>query len=241
MNVSEDTLEVTPGKALTFLRGVGRKNAIRAALERVGYSSRHHTEGWSLLHAASGFSPGEGEGETGGGEADEALVQLDAWDERGFATAGAALKHRHPAQHAFVFDGLTASKGPDAVLGVNRFLDRLDALRSSEARKATRAADHAALAMLAERGIHPERARLRKLVEQASSYAPADDNQDDAAAEQEANLNSLRALRAWYEEWSLIAHANITRKEYLIRLGLAQRKRPARKPPEGENGPAKPK
>jgi hypothetical protein len=34
----------------------------------------------------------------------------------------------------------------------------------------------------------------------------------------------LVALRAWYEEWSEIARVAVTRRDQLIRLGLASRK-----------------
>jgi len=40
----------------------------------------------------------------------------------------------------------------------------------------------------------------------------------------EALEEHVAALRAWYEEWSEIARATVTRRDYLIRLGLAKRK-----------------
>lgn len=39
----------------------------------------------------------------------------------------------------------------------------------------------------------------------------------------------LLALRAWYLDWSDTARAVISRRDYLIRLGLAQRKKAAKK------------
>ena len=39
--------------------------------------------------------------------------------------------------------------------------------------------------------------------------------------------NGLRALRAWFEEWAALARTELSRKDHLVKLGLARRKRRA--------------
>jgi hypothetical protein len=51
---SETVLEETPGRALTFLRGVTKYPQIQALLVPSGYLPEQHGEGWTLLLAASG-------------------------------------------------------------------------------------------------------------------------------------------------------------------------------------------
>lgn len=193
--------------------------------------------GWRLLHASSGFSSEAAPEDDGA--VTEALVEIDAWDEPNLTLADAALKHRYPPQRAFVFEGPRAARGVESVLVVTRFLDRLDALERGDERKATRAADHAALATLAERGITPqERARMRALLAkfEALSEGAADAEEPGTSAD---DMNTaLCELRAFYEEWSDVARIVVTRRDHLIRLGQAHRKAPAVARPSAE--PAEP-
>ena len=153
------------------------------------------------------------------------MQELDSWDEDGFRRVRAPLERLHPEQAAFVFAGeLAASTGPAAVLGVKTLLDRLDELEKGKSRKATRAADHAALKTLAGRGItKEERVRLRALVDAAQKLdepaplpvsAPADRQQ------------ALVKLYGWYKDWSETARSVVKKRAYLITLGLAKRKSP---------------
>jgi hypothetical protein len=238
VTVGDVTLEQTPMRLMMLLRGVGTIKEVRDVLRPLGYTSEEHARGWTLLHRCSGFSSEAAADEASVGRA---IAAIDAWDEPTFTIAEAALRHRHPAQCAFVFRDLKASRGVAAVLGVNTFLARLDALESSPERAATREADHAALATLAARGVTPaERTRMAALVREAEVLH--DDGSPDAselsAAEQQT---SLREARAFYEEWSTIARTVVSRRDLLIRLGLAQRKAPARddKPAAPKDGAAK--
>ncbi len=45
------------------------------------------------------------------------------------------------------------------------------------------------------------------------------------------SLHIVGSLRAWYEDWSETARAVITRRDHLIRLGLAKRKKAAKRSP----------
>lgn len=233
--VGRETLEEAPARALKLLRAVGTSIPIRAALAARGYGEDDHQEGWSLLHAASGFVPTGGAGEIDVGVRD-AIRELDAWDEDGFRVVRATLERRFPEQAKAVLEGLAAATGPGAVLGVKTLLERLDALEKGKSKD-----DHAALALLGKRGIDKDaRKRLRALVEKAESPAEGDAGAAAArAAIDGKRAAALAALRAWYEEWSEIARATVKRRDHLILLGLARRKAPTKK----ENAaptPAKP-
>ena len=214
-------LAATPGKVLTFLRAAATKLEIRAALFGAGYSAEEQAAGWSLLQQATGYVPGVAS-VTDDAAARAAIAEVDAWDEPGFRRIGAALERLHPEQQAFVFAGLEAAQGVGSLLSVATLLDRLDELESSPARESTRAADQAALATLAKRGITPElRQHLRELVRVAQTAEPPTFAANVSVDGQEA---ALRALQAWYRDWSETARAVIRRRDYLIMLGLTQRK-----------------
>jgi hypothetical protein len=240
VTVGDITLEQTPMRLMALLRGIGTIKPVREVLRPLGYTADEHARGWKLLHRCSGFVEGESADDN---NVADTIAQIDAWDEPTFAIAEAALRHRHPAQHAYVFRDLKPSRGVGAVVGAHTFLSRLDALEAAPERVATRAADHAALATLAARGVTPEeRKRVWAMVRAAEELA--DDAGPDArelsAAEQQGRL---REARAFYEEWSTIARTLVTRRDLLIRLGLAQRKAPAAveepKPaePQGKDAP----
>lgn len=216
-NPSRQALEEVPARALKFLSAVARITGIRAQLGPQGYDDAEHRRGWELLHEVSSFQPDA----TISHDAvvREAVATLDGWDEKGFRIAGAALKHRHPEQHAFVFANLEAAQGEAAVLSVSRFLERLDALESSPDRAGTHEADVAALETLARRGIHAaERTRLRQLVEAAQTVLPPPEEDLD-------RQESLMELHAWLEEWTEMARVSIRRRDHLIALGLVKRRK----------------
>jgi hypothetical protein len=111
---------------------------------------------------------------------------------------------------------------------MRQLLDRMARLASGEGRPATaRDGDVAALAVLATRGIdEAERARLSGLCDLALRAAPtnpAERAQAEGLAKE--RQDALVALRAWFEEWSEVARAVITRRDQLILLGLASRRK----------------
>ncbi len=224
---SRQVLEEIPTRSLKFLSALSKSSIIHAALAARGYTEPDHQEGWELLLQVTGFRrPAVAAAESTA--ARDAAVEIDAWDEPNFRLIRAALDRRHPEQSLFVFEGLTASTGAGAVLGVATLLDRLDALEKSPERKATRKADQAALDTLAKRGIPTaERARLRALVTTAMTAAKAEEDASDAADDGAPN-EALLKLHAWYGEWSEVARAVIKRRDHLIRLGLAKRKKTAK-------------
>lgn len=91
----------------------------------------------------------------------------------------------------------------------------------------------AAIDLLAQRGLdRDERKRLAGLVQVALGSTVAVELQPAAeAARITKRRDSRRALEGWFEEWSSTARAAITRRDLLIRLGLAKRKVSAPKKP----------
>ena len=238
---SRQVLEEAPLRALKFLQGVSTFAPIAILLASKGYSQEDHLEGWNLLHVVTGYKkPPPPMLEVV--EVRDAIAELDAWDEPNFRIIHAALQRRHPDQDELVFRDLTPTTGAGAVLTVKTLLDRLDTLEKGKDRKETRTADHAALATLEKRGITPaERKRVRGLIaiaqrglspEALLSDAPL---QVAALENQSPKREDLEKLRAWLVEWSETARAVIKRRDYLIRLGLAKRKKQPRNG-SGEGG-----
>ncbi len=243
-DLARSTLESTLGRALSFLRGVGTSDVIRATLAAHGYDEEEHARGWALLHTVAGYEMRPAPAKTSGAETSvaTAIAEIDAWDEPNLRIARAALTRLHPEAATFVLDGLEPAAGAAAVVGVKAFLDRLDALQKSPERKATREEDKAALDTLATRGIDAnERARLRALVERAEGYTATDLGAERArAARQEAEDVALKELRVWYDDWAEMARALVKRREHLIRLGLAKRKSSKKAAAKPAAEPAKP-
>jgi hypothetical protein len=211
------TLADASKRAFTFLRTLGTNTAIRALMNEHGYTQDDHLEGWRLLFAASG----SGSDSLVKAPAAIAIRELDAWDEAGFHKAHAALGRRFPDQAAFVFEDLAPTQGPTAVIGVKKFLDRLDALEKGDGRDATRTVDLEAIAALAKRGFdQAERARLRALVETAQTDPAAAKAPLPTPSREEDQL----ALYAWYQEWVEVARAVVTLRSDRILLGIARRK-----------------
>jgi hypothetical protein len=229
--VSEAVLAEIPARVLRFLGAVARSSSIRTALATKGYRDEDQQEGWTLLHKDAGFANPKPVTQSA---ASKALAELDAWDEPNFRIIRATLQRRYPALVDFVFaNDLVASSGNGALLAVRTLLNRLQALRSAPERKATRKQDHAALAVLAGKGLTEEElARIQSLVEVATQAAPVTETALSVQERAEWRANRL-ALHGWYLEWSETARAVIKRRNELIALGLATR-RVKPKPPEEE-------
>ena len=219
--VGDETLDETPSRMITFLNAASRSE-IFIHLETIGYSAAIHSEGWKLLEATSDarFLPSPDAKPPTTAEA-AALAEVDAWDEDGFRIANASLRARFPEVHKALMDGLSPARGPAALLGVTKFLNRLDTIERTGQPKGAREA----IALLATRKIDKAvRANLRakiKLAQTPSVLARMDEAALARAAEQ--RKNALIAARAFFEEWSELARTVIKRRDYLIRLGLAQR------------------
>ena len=76
-----------------------------------------------------------------------------------------------------------------------------------------------------------QRPELPATGESAEAEAPVADETTEAP---DPLHEALLELHGWYQEWAETARAEITRRDYLIRLGLAQRRTKTPKPPNDE-------
>lgn len=209
--VSLETLEQTTQRTLDMLIALGTSPGPFTLMSARGYDATEHRRGWALVQKLIGDPAEERREKTGGALA---VAELDNWDESGLKLVAAGLT-RHPEVRARVLAGLAPVEGPGAVLNVAALLARLDAEEES-------AAGRAALETLARRGLDAsERRRLAGLVQDAKRAAEAlpPDFRDSPEY-----VETLLALRDWYTEWSEIARLTIKRRDYLIRMGLAERR-----------------
>lgn len=213
-------------RAFAFLTALGTQLTIRTVMETHGYTQEDHLEGWRLVLKASGSDVTLGRIE---GAAAAALRELDAWDEVGFHKAHAALRRTFSEQADFVFADLAPTQGQAAVLGIVKFLDRLDALEKGRTPE-TQHADKKAIEALATRGIGvDERAHLRAVVA-LTQTAPGTSSQIQDI--QTTRTQDRIALYAWYAQWTEVARAVVDQRGALIQLGIARRRKTRSTTPE---------
>lgn len=229
--VGRETLDETRARAAKFLGAVGINVAIRLAMSGRGYTAAHHAKGWDLLHAASGYAPSAPAGPTVDGAVQAAITTIDSEDEDLFRVVRATLTHNFPAQAAVVLEGIGPSEGSVSVANTKILVGRIRKLAASDD-----PTDKAAAAELGNRSVGDAAlTRLEGLIATAQTAAdvvPVDDAA--ASAAEEKHVGALRALRAWYEEWSEIARSAVKRRDHLILLGLAKRRPPKRGPTGGK-------
>jgi hypothetical protein len=234
-DVNEATLKLAPARLLAFLQGVAEP-AIGAQLAPLGWSDQRLDEAWALLHELRAASVITARPKTD--PVVEAMASCEAWQATGLIRARAMLQLTHPEQATFLFHDFVAGTGTAAVLNVATFLERRHALDKSSARKATRAADHQALAVIEQTGTTKATLKdLQAMIDTVQSVVPADSTPaaPDAAAER---LATLRKIYAWISAWSEMARTAVTRRDQLIRLGLAKRR--AAKPKRAPAAPVAP-
>jgi hypothetical protein len=213
-------------RAIKFLSAASQLPAIRARLDAGGYNEEEHRTGWNRTLELLGYRAQPDVAVPSAQlRQQQATAELDQWDGPAFDRARAALERRFPAQAAYVFRGLTAKTGAEAIGSVRTFLDRVAALRdgSDPQRTSTREADAQAAALLATRRIVDDReeARLRALIEDATSLA---DLPTLAEPDPSQRQSAARALDDWLRDWRGTARVLITRRDHQIRLGLAERR-----------------
>jgi hypothetical protein len=213
---SRQTLDGVPARVLTFLIGLGSSAPIRLALMARGYTQEDHDYAFSRLAKLGRITlPDQATAEA---PVRKAVVEIDAWDDPHMAAIHAALERLHPDQDAFVFEHLSPSQGPAAVLGVETLLDRFEALESGKGRdEAKHKADLAAIATLEKRGYtKAERTRLRELVKSAKTVV-----QPVPLSEEESD-QTLLELYGWLNDWATQAKTLLAKRSHLIRLGIAK-------------------
>jgi hypothetical protein len=210
-----------------FLRALGTRPAIRGALATRGYTESEHQRLWGLLLTLMGYNPASAPTE-GSNESLASLSFLDNADGPLLRAFQAVLEARYPDQYQYATAGLTASEGLKAVGVVQQLVDRTAAMRdgTDPARASKRDEDKKAAEVLAARGVlspamhETYRAHLAK----AKAIAP----EITATPTTEAQKKYQDAGREFHislREWRELARQTITRRDYLISLGLAERRR----------------
>lgn len=199
-----------PVRVVTFLRAIGSRGDLQAAMARGGFAECDHREGLELLAAACAFEPAADPDAQSPARA--AMEQIAEWVARHVPRLEAAVARLHP-ETAGLFDGIHPGDGAAAPLALAMLLDRLSALAPSAP----------VLETLARRRLDAsERQRLAKLLAIAQSSEPA------ARSTTHDRSRALLALYRWHNDWATTAHRVIERREQLIALGLADRGRRAR-------------
>lgn len=224
---SRVTLAGIPERVSRFLRAIAHNAPIRSALATEGYGEVDHQEGWDLFHQVNGYRP------TPSPVIDPrsalAMAELDRLDGPLIDKLDATLGHRFPRQREAVLGGLAAGERAVAVANVKSILARVSALEAS-----ADAQDQAAAARLAKvRFDGAERERLESLVRDAEHFDATSGAGFDSEEGRWARVAPDHvALWRWFDEWSRAAHRAVGRRDWLIALGLAKRKRKGKDDPE---------
>ena len=210
---SRQTLDNISARVISFLFATARFPLIATLLAERGYSAEAHDYAWSRLARLGELPKAEMPG------ADKvvraALAELDDWDERNFELIRVTLSFGHPTVVEALFRDLEPQQGPQAAHGVGVLLDRLARMETSEDPE-----EVAAVALLGKHGYsQKERARLGALVQLTKGFS-VPPVVDDAERE-----TILLELYRWHTMWSAYARNTITRRDHLIALGLASRRK----------------
>ncbi|MFO0749748.1 MAG: hypothetical protein U1F43_29370 [Myxococcota bacterium] len=225
---SDRQLEDVPHQVGRFLRAIAGNRGIAARMAIEGYRQEDHDLGWKLLHAVSGFGAPVVPASK---DVAEAFAALDEIDGPLIRKVGAILRHDFTAQRDFILEGLAPAEGAAAVSNVRLVLERIARLESGEGRPAeAREQDLGAVAKLERRNLGT--AVRQRLAGQVAIAVSFDEEAARAgAAELHSRVDRLRpqlvALWEWYDEWRAIAHEAISRRDYKISLGIAERREPA--------------
>jgi hypothetical protein len=212
--ISRETLMDTPNRAFTLMYGIGRAPTVRTAMAQRGFSDEEANRGYELLATVTRGLPTL----TTDLEVAAATTELDNTDEDLIGMVGAAFT-RFPDAHESVLTGIAPIAGPKSVQNVATILERLDDLEKTDDGRE-------ALARLAQVGVDAK--RRRELAALVNTARAKDKMKIDAAAlkAEEKYEEALLDLRDWYVEWASIARIAVKRRDYLILLGLAERRSP---------------
>lgn len=236
MEITEKQIDRWLERGGKFFKTVARNPVVRGALLARGLTDEELAAGWKLYTDVHGFSAsGEPKAATRETAAAQAINEIDAWDAPAFGAAHAVLDARYPEAASFLFENLEASVGVAAIAGVERFLDRVDALRDGKAASVDADSGRAAAALLATRRIVDEQraAALRALI--ATARLGARPEEVIPAPEMDPRRRDVaQSFVVWLNEWREVARVAVARRDYRISLGLAQRRQSADEPDDAE-------
>ncbi|MBZ0117299.1 MAG: hypothetical protein K8H88_09905 [Sandaracinaceae bacterium] len=202
------TLGQKAQRVLTLLLGL-RSPRVAMVLRAFGFDEAELDRGWALLSRLTANRLSALPQMT-----DPRLVrELDAWENKWFPIAEVVLRTNHPSIAEEVFRNLSQTSGPEVVVGVATFVQRVSALeeRGGEAARARE--------LLERRGLTEEiLGEARGLLQQINDLAPADEEQ--VAPEEGEADEAETAMWNWYLEWSGIARVAIQDRRLLRSLGF---------------------
>ena len=208
------TIGQKAARVLKLLMGLRHRRAAGAIIQH-GFDQKQLEQGWKLLRAVVGdrldvSAPPPAD--------PRALEQIDLFENKWFPIASASLKHRFASVHERLFRNLSQTEGPEVVISVGTFLDRLESLDKTEDGRPD-AEGEKARKLLVERGLQPRViAAARGLLDEIGTIeesAPMDLEERARLEEQAEN-----ELWAWYLEWSTIARTAISDRRLLRSLGF---------------------
>jgi hypothetical protein len=201
------TLSQKCQRVLRFFIGL-RVRRVAGMLAAYGFDDHQLDEGWRLLRNVTGGRLGAV------GRNDPALItQLDEWENRWFVVADATLRRHNPAVADAVFLNLSRTTGPEVIVSVSTFIDRLDALGDGEDAKAARA-------RLAQRGLNEAvLAEARTLL---GALTTVQVEEPTGPLDEAGMLAAEEELWGWYLEWSAIARMAIPDRRMLALLGFTR-------------------
>jgi hypothetical protein len=235
MEITEVQIDRWLERGTKFFKTVARNPVVRGALLSRGLTDEELVQGWQYYSELHGFgAKSEARAATKLTAAAQAINEVDAWDAPTYAAARAVLDARYPDVARFLFENLEATVGVAAVVGVERFLDRIAALREGKAPDIDPDRQRAAVTLLGTRKIIDDsrEAELRRLIGTARLGARPDEV-IDAPEMDPRRMSVAEAYVNWLHEWREVARVAINRRDYRIALGLAQR-RQASDEPEAE-------
>lgn len=218
------------GRVSRFLTAVLSPRLLRRAVG-AGYSREEHDGLWSLFVKAAGrdqslafaFASLDG---AEAGDKNQLLGELDAFENEWFPKTRAIIERFVPEEQAdrfakaFFKDLQQQPLGPLVIDSVSTFLDRVEALATTEE---AGAAD--VLRNLRTRGLSERRvSEIRELLDLARSGTPTSPAKVDAAAwknAQQAQTQALRSLRLAWNDWSTTLRSVYDVREQL-QLGLTE-------------------
>ena len=224
------------GKCQRFLLHVGSPR-IAAKASQVGYDETEHKLGWRLLREASGmdrpFSHYLSAAELSVASSDSERIRnvihaLDQFENVWFPRARNAIRrfvdkeHREAVELAF-FDGLEQQpEGPAVVGSVEKLLERVKALSSSD-----KAGAKDAFKALQKKGFDDATvAHMQALIADARALSPAAPPSVPTAEQEEADQKQRAAfeqLKLWYLDWADTLRTELTYQEQL-KLGLRKQR-----------------
>ncbi len=220
-------------RVLKLLLGMQNRR-ISTALAASGFTNADADEGWNLLRALNRGKRGF----AGAGPINAAVWQdLDEWENRWFPIANATLQRRFPAVHAKMFLNLSQAEGPNVILSVTTFLERLAQL--TDPKSGYGAEGEQAKKLLESRGLNDATlGQARVLLEGLGKSQPSAEPLPSIEDEKLEITKAEEALWAWYLEWSEVTRAVLKDRRLLRELGFLTNKRRGADEEEGEDLPA---